>query len=158
MDALHWGPNWTEPSSDEVFHTKIHKALDGDSWVLDGNYTRSAPVKWRYVDMVIWIDFSFTRTLLQALKRAVLRATFKNELWPGTGNTESFRKSFFSKDSIVLWTINTYHKNRIKHLGIMADDEYKHIRFVQLRSPIACERFLARMKENLSADAADKSR
>jgi hypothetical protein len=72
--------------------------------VLDGNYNRSRPVKWRDVDLVVWVDYSFARTLRQAVWRAISRASRGQELWPGTGNCESFRRAFFSRDSIILWT------------------------------------------------------
>ena len=47
--------------------------------------------------------------------RVPTRAASKRELWPGTGNRESFRRSFFSRESIVLWTVRTYAKNRRKY-------------------------------------------
>ena len=73
MDRLHWEPNWTASSDDEFFST-LEQALCGGSWVLDGNYTRTTHIKWRRVDRVIWLDYSFARTLYQACKRALSRA------------------------------------------------------------------------------------
>ena len=43
-----------------------------NDWVLDGNYTRTTSIKWKEVDMVIWIDYSFLRTLFQAIHRGYL--------------------------------------------------------------------------------------
>ena len=118
----------------------LAKAESG--WVLDGNYSRTKTIKWESVDWVVWVDYGFCRTLFQAVRRAATRAWQGTELWPGTGNRESFRRSFFSRDSIVLWTIKTYRKNRAGYLADMNDARYRHIRFIQLRSPAHTEKFL----------------
>ncbi|MCF6264134.1 MAG: adenylate kinase [Xanthomonadales bacterium] len=112
-----------------------------DSWVLDGNYTRTIPIKWKQVDTIIWIDFSFTRTLFQALKRAISRILTKEELWPDTNNRESFKK-LFSKDSIILWTLKNYHKNKIKYSLLNKNPEYQAIDIIRLRSPKECQNYL----------------
>lgn len=141
MDALFWKPDWQE-SSDEEFFFKLEKTLARPTWVLDGNYKRSTPIKWAQVDTVIWLDYSFTRTLYQALKRAVHRASSKQELWPGTGNVETFGKLLLSRNSILLWTIKTYHTNRQRYQAIMQAPEFAHIRFVRLASPAQARQFI----------------
>lgn len=74
MDRLYWRANWQGTPDDEFLAT-LEKALAASpDWVLDGNYNRTRDVKWRDVDLVVWIDRGFIRTL-----------------WPGTGNRESFR-------------------------------------------------------------------
>ena len=134
MDAIFWGPNWT-PMAKEKFRSQLDQALQIDNWVLDGNYTgASMPTKWERVEIVIWLDFSFSRTLLQAMSRAIQRVFSRQEIWPGTGNRESLRM-LFSKDSIVLWTITSYHPKRKKIKTLMNDPAYQHIRFHQVRSP-----------------------
>lgn len=142
MDALFWKAHWTQ-STDAEFLEKLERALVEPSWVLDGNYKRSTPVKWRSIDMVIWIDYSFTRTLYQAVKRALARIWTKKELWAGTGNRETFRQSFFSRESIILWTLKTYYKNRQSYQAMMASPLKNRIRFVRLRSPREAEKFIA---------------
>ena len=99
MDAIFWQPNWQE-SDDNTFFSKLSAEISPlSNWVLDGNYTRSIPIKWEKVDLIIWLDYSFIRTVFQAIKRAVTRAFSQEELWAGTGNKETWRR-FFSKDSI----------------------------------------------------------
>lgn len=134
MDAMFWKPNWQE-STDEEFFTKLRSCLSGDTWVLDGNYHRTAEIKWADIDSVIWIDYSFSRTIYQAVKRAFIRSVNKTELWDNTGNVETFAKSFFSRDSIIVWTLKTYKRNRIRYTEIFNDPKYRHIKFVRLKSP-----------------------
>lgn len=141
LDALFWGPNWTQ-RSDEEFYALIEEALLGERWCLDGNYSRSVPIKWKRVQEVVWLDFSFPRTFWRSLTRAIRRASSKEEIWPGTGNVETFRKGFFSRDSIILWSISNYSSIRRRYLATMRDPQFSHIRFTQLRSPRDAEAYL----------------
>ena len=140
MDAIFWGPNWTA-TDDKIFFSRLAKALGKDHWVLDGNYSRTTPIKWERVEVVIWLDFSFPRTVFQAVSRVTQRLISKEELWPGTGNRESLRM-LFSKESIVLWTITSYKRKSKNIINSMVSPEFKHIRFIRLRSPAETKGFL----------------
>jgi adenylate kinase family enzyme len=145
IDKVFWRPNWQMPP-DEEFFTSLRGALaTKNAWILDGNYTRTIPIKWEKVELVIWLDYSFPRTLLQALKRAIYRSTTGKELWEGTGNRETFRKSLFSKDSIILWTIMTHKKVRKMYESLMKNNSYSRIKFIRLRSPSKADKFLNRI-------------
>jgi adenylate kinase family enzyme len=140
LDAIFWGPDWSEPDDSELF-PKLSGALSGDNWVLDGNYSRTLDIKWERVESVIWLDFSFLRTVAQAIKRAISRIITQEELWPGTGNRESLQK-LFSRDSIVLWTIQTYAKQRKKIQGYISSGQYRSIIFHRIKSPKQAKIFL----------------
>lgn len=146
LDAIYWGPDWTYLEDKDLFPA-LAKALEGEHWVLDGNYSRTTPIKWRRVQAVVWLDFNFPRTLYQAVTRAVQRLVTKVELWPGTGNRETLRK-LFSEESIVLWTITSYWRKRRNLLAALQSDEIQHIRFHQLRSPHQAEDFLKQAQAN----------
>jgi adenylate kinase family enzyme len=140
LDAIFWGPDWSEPDDSELF-PKLSAALSGDNWVLDGNYSRTLDIKWERVDSVIWLDFSFPRTVAQAIKRAVSRIITQEELWTGTGNRESLQK-LFSRDSIVLWTIQTYATRRKRIQGYITSGQYRSIIFHRIKSPKQAKIFL----------------
>ncbi len=144
MDKLFWGPNWHWPTDLEFFD-KLKKALQAEHWVLDGNYTRTVPIKWEHVDTVVWLDYPFSTTLFRAIKRAFQRSLTQEELWKGTGNRESFRKSFFSKESIIWWTIKTHGQVRKKYEKCMTDPQLANIKFIRLRSNSEVETFLANL-------------
>jgi adenylate kinase family enzyme len=153
MDALYWKSGWTDPT-DEEFFAKLEQALEGEEWILDGNYSRSQPVKWRNVTMIVWVDYSFPRTLWQAVSRAFRRSLTKEELWPGTGNRESFRKSFFSKDSIIWWTITSRKRQRQRYLRLMEDRARDGPTIVRLRSPREVSRFCMRLAEQADSESS----
>lgn len=147
IDTFFWGANWTM-APDAEFFAQLKSALDTDAWVLDGNYSRTTPIKWEKVEAVIWLDYSFMRTFWRSIKRAFLRSLKKQEIWAGTGNRESFRKSFFSKDSVILWSISNFRNVRANYEKAMLDDKYAHIEFIRLRHPREAEAMLRKITTN----------
>jgi adenylate kinase family enzyme len=145
MDQLFWLPNWTQ-LSDELFFKKLSNALEVKNWVLDGNYDRTLPIKWKDVTTVVWIDYSLARTIRQAIMRALTRAVHQKEMWPGTGNRESFRKAFFSRESIIMWTLKTFSRNRQRYEQRLVDPKFSHVNFIRLRNPQEAQRFLNSLK------------
>lgn len=75
LDDLFWLDDWQE-SPDLDFFRKIQDAIDraDGGYVIDGNYTRSIPVKWTEIDTVIWLDLPFHLNLYRSIKRALQRA------------------------------------------------------------------------------------
>ena len=141
IDKLFWRPNWQQPD-DSDFFPEVTKAIQAPAWVLDGNYNRTNHLAWPLADTVIWLDYPFRVVLTRSLKRAVGRSFSGKELWEGTGNRETFRQSFFSNDSILLWLLKSYRPLRQRYLRKRAAPENAHIRFVRLRSSRAAERLL----------------
>jgi adenylate kinase family enzyme len=152
MDQLFWKPDWRQ-SSDEELLAKVAEATSGQAWVLDGNYTRTIPQKWKAVELVIWLDLSFPRTITRVTKRAISRSLTQQELWPGTGNRESLRKGFLSSDSVIWWAISTHKKNRNTYSTIFHSTAYPHIEFVRLRSPGEVKSFLSGIRGALNSSA-----
>jgi len=113
LDALAWGPNWQLVPVD-VFKGRVARAVEGDTWVIDGNYAgRGArDLVWPRADTVIWLDPPLTVILARLFARAVRRSRTGEELWPGTGNRETLRNQFLSRDSLFLWALKTHRRRR----------------------------------------------
>lgn len=140
LDEIQWKPNWTESTDEELF-TKLEPALEGDCWVLDGNYSKTVPIKWKRVQLVVWLDLLYWLILYQVISRTFRRSLTKEELW--AGNRETLRKAFFHRDSIIWWSLTNLSKNRRQYLAAMRDPRYNHIRFVRIRSRKELAQFLA---------------
>ena len=110
--------------------------------MLDGNYTRTLPIKWKHVQLVVWLDPPYLQTMFRVTARTIRRAFSGQELWPGTGNRESLAEAFFSRKSIIWWAIRTHGANRRKYSALMSAPEYSHIAFVRLNSAAEAARFL----------------
>lgn len=142
MDRLFHGPNWTEPEQGE-FRERVSLAIAGDRWVLDGNYhSKTYDLKWERATAIIWVNTPFTRNLWQSTTRAIRRAWTQEELWLGTGNRESFRKSFLSSQSIVLWALTNYRKIQKRYSAVRENQAFAHICFIELRTTQDAETFL----------------
>src|SRR5436309_637673 len=68
LDALHWGPNWTE-ASNEVMRERVTRAVQADAWCVDGNYHVVRDILWSRVNVVVWLDFSLQRIMRRLLVR-----------------------------------------------------------------------------------------
>jgi adenylate kinase family enzyme len=55
LDVLFWKPGWVE-SSYEEFRPKVAAAVEGDRWIMDGNYSRTFDIRMPRADTVIWVD------------------------------------------------------------------------------------------------------
>lgn len=145
LDQLFWKPDWVE-STDDEFIPQVKRAISGSTWVLDGNYSRTNLIKWSNVDVIIWIDYSYPRTLLQLFNRTIGRIVSKEELWPETGNVESFEKSFLSKQSIFVWFFKNYKRNKVRYSELMESSEIKHVEFIRLRTPKEANQFIENLR------------
>lgn len=133
MDRLFWKPGWQQASDAELFR-KVEELTLQPRWVLDGNYTRTLSIKWKRVQLVVWLDPAFLETVFRVTARTIRRACTREEIWPGTGNRESLAEAFLSRKSIIWWAIRTHAQNRRKYSALMASPEHSHIEFVRLAS------------------------
>lgn len=143
LDALHWEPNWTE-AKPEVLRERVTQALSGPGWVVDGNYGKLRDLVWGQAEVVVWLDFTLPVVMRRLFKRTIARAVKRQELW--SGNRESFRLSFFSRDSVLLWALRTHKLRHKENQAALAQPEYKHIKLVHLTTPKAAEDWLGRIK------------
>lgn len=141
LDQLFWRQDWTFVTEDEMI-ALIKDKLSQPKWVLDGNFNKFEPIKWQEVQMVVWVDTPFILNLWQVFRRCIKRAISQEEVWEGSGCRESFRRSFFSKDSIILWVLKTWGSYRRIYSGYIESNEYPHIKWVRLRSRKEIQNFI----------------
>jgi adenylate kinase family enzyme len=136
LDALHWGPDWSEATDDE-FRSRVERALAVDGWVVDGNYTgKLGDLVLERADLVVWLDPSLPVVLGRLGTRTVRRVRTGEELW--SGNRETWRGAFFSRDSLFLWALKTHGPLRARYEERLAKYDV-----VRLRSPSDTDAWLA---------------
>ncbi len=151
LDRLYWRPNW-QGAPDEAFFAAIAAATATPGWVLDGNYNRSRSVKWRAVDLVIWVDYGFWRTLRQAVWRAARPGVATSgSCGRARATARVFAVRSAAGESIILWTLKTWRQHRRRYLADMQDPQYRHIRFVRVRNPRQAEALLRELEAQRSA-------
>jgi adenylate kinase family enzyme len=139
LDALHWGPGWT-PAPRQVFRARVAGEVQGDTWVVDGNYSKVRDIVWNRAEMVVWLDYALPVILGRLVRRTVRRSVKQEELW--NGNRESLRVSLFSRESVVLWALRTYWRHRKEYSALLERPEYAHLTMVRLTSPRSARSWL----------------
>jgi adenylate kinase family enzyme len=140
MDALHWGPNWTEAPL-ELFQQRVEAAIEAPQWVVDGNYSRLRSLVWMRAEMLVWLDYSLPLVVGRLLRRTLRRCITQEELW--NGNRERLRDHFFSRQSLLLWVLQTHRSRRRRFATQLQQPEYRHLTVVRLPSPRATRAWLA---------------
>ena len=140
LDALHFLPGWT-PVEPALFRRTVDAATAGEGWVVAGNYSVVRDLTWGRADTIVWLDYPFGFTARRLLRRTLRRALTQELLW-GT-NRESFRQSFFTRDSILLWFLKTHGKRRHDFPPALAEQVARGACVVRLRSQAATEAWLA---------------
>jgi adenylate kinase family enzyme len=147
LDALHWGPEWQMPTV-EGFRATVAEAISQhEQWVIDGNYSRARDIVWARADTVVWLNYPLPLILWRLFLRTLRRTFTREELW--SGNRESFRQAFFSRNSILLWAINSYPHRRREYPELFARPEYAHLQTVHLRSPRQTRSWLESMTKSV---------
>lgn len=89
LDMLFWNDNWRQTPRDE-FDLLIRNELEKESWIIDGNYARTLPLRIKYADTVIWLKYP----RIVCMWRAFLRQGRKRPDLPETC-VEKRDKEFF---------------------------------------------------------------
>jgi adenylate kinase family enzyme len=138
IDDLAWEPGW-EPVSDEVQRERVRAICAGDAWVLDSAYGKWAEIPLSRADLIVGLDLPRWRSLGRLVRRTVLNVALKRPLC--NGNYETFRGSFFQRDSIVRWHFQSFPRKRDRMRRWQADPPLPET--VLLRSPAEVSRWLA---------------
>ena len=130
LDALHHGPNWSEPT-DREFRARVREAMDAapDGWVIDGNYeAKLGDTLIGAADTIVWLDLPLRVKLRRVWRRTTQRIRDDVELW--NGNRETWRNVLWGRQSLFAWMIRGHFRHRRTWPRLYRDDP----RFVRLRS------------------------
>jgi len=138
LDPLYWGRDW-QPAPLDLFRHRVEREIRDGDWIVVGNYGQVRDLVWRAADTLIWLDLPFLLVMWRLVRRTIGRVLRKEELW-GTGNRETFRNAFLSRDSILLWAIRTHGRNR-QRFAVECQFLGKDKTVVRLQDKGAVERF-----------------
>ncbi len=77
----------------------------------------------------------------QLLWRTFWRSVTQEEVC--NGNRETLQKALFSRDSILLWALQTYQKRRREYPILFQKPEYAHLEVLCMRSPKSTQDWLS---------------
>jgi adenylate kinase family enzyme len=143
LDALHHGPNWSEPTSEE-FRERVRDAMAAvpEGWVIDGNYEgKLGETVLSEADTIVWLDLPFRTKARWLWKRSFHRIRNDVELW--NGNRESWRGVLWGRDALFWWMVKGHFRHRRQWPSRFAGDE----RVVRLRSVAEAKAWLGRLPQ-----------
>lgn len=70
LDEHYWKPGWVETGPDE-WRIVQRRLLDGDAWIVDGNYGGTLDVRFARADTVIVLALSRYRCLARVIRRTL---------------------------------------------------------------------------------------
>lgn len=140
LDAIHWRAGGWTPLPQAQFREAVAEAIHRERWAVEGGYSAVRPLVWERADTVIWLDYPLPVTFGRLLRRTARRVASKETLWGG--NRESLALAL-SRDSILLWCLQTHGPNRRKYAEQLARPENQHLCVRRFRLPRQADRWLA---------------
>jgi len=144
LDALHWGPNWTEAPL-EVFRERVETAIQSPAWVVAGNYHVVRDLIWAKAELVIWLDYSFPRIFWQLTRRTFTRWWRRELLWGTNYENLWMHFKFWSEESLYHWLFKTYWRRRREYPEILALPEHQHLKVMRFGSPRETDEWLRQL-------------
>ena len=106
LDVLYWQNNW-QRLPDSLFQAKFRSAIaQSDSWLVAGTYPQVADIVFEEADAVVFLAVPKSTAFFRVLKRSVINAICRKELW--NGNRETLGR-LLSADSMPMYTLRTHN-------------------------------------------------
>ena len=109
LDALFWGPDW-QPAPLELFRHRVEREIRDGDWIVVGNYGQVRDLTWRAADTLIWLDLPFPLVMWRLFWRTLRRSITRGEPVGHRQHASRSVRSFFSRQSILLWAMKTHRK------------------------------------------------
>lgn len=137
LDGLYWRPNWEKTPVDEWERT-VAGLVEGESWIMDGNFGGTRKMRIAAADTVIFLDVPRLRCIYRVLKRA-LKFRSKSRPDMASGCNEKIDAEFIG----WIWNYPSRARSRI----FSEVEQFPEKDFVILKSDRDTEDFLKRATE-----------
>lgn len=115
LDASFHQPGWT-PLAQEEFARRIKEFVQGDAWIIDGNYGHVQHHVFEKAQVIVAFDLARYTVMRRIVKRTIRRVLRSEVLWnenrEGIGNLFAWNP----EKSVIRWSWTTYHR-RAKHIA-----------------------------------------
>lgn len=127
LDALHHGPGWVKRPE---FEADVEAFSAGERWVTEEQYHGPlGDLLWLRADTLVWLDLPRATVMRQVIRRSVVRAATRRELW--NGNRESLR-DWLDPGHPMRWAWSQHARKRIVTEERLA--AHPHLTVVRLAS------------------------
>ena len=145
LDAINWQAGWRDlvlHDPPEFVH-RVSEVIRADAWVADGNYGLVRDQVWRRATHLIWLDYDRPLIMARVIRRSLLRAVLRTELW--AGNRERWRQ-MLRPSHPIRWAWSNCARHSREYEERLRREEYAALVVLRLRRPAEAEgaiRFLA---------------
>lgn len=140
LDAHYWKPGWVATEA-ESFDRELQRIMQTDSWIMDGNYSRTLDNRLDRADTVFLFDFPRYLCLYRVIKRRVqYHGRSRSDM--GEGCEEKLDLAF------LRWVWNFRKRNRPKLLAKLDEVRASH-QVVIFRTPNEVRKYLAALRESV---------
>lgn len=128
LDAINWQAGWRDLNTDDPdeFRRRVAEAVADDGWACCGNYSRVRDLVLARATHVVWLDYPRALVMARVLRRSFHRAWTGDELWPGTGNRETFAR-WLDAEHPIRWAWDTYADRKARYGAMMTDPALTHL-------------------------------
>ncbi|HEX2561394.1 AAA family ATPase [Phenylobacterium sp.] len=136
LDAINWQPGWVALQTKDraEFVRRVEAAVAQEAWAFAGNYSSVRDIVWARATNLVWLDYPRAVVMARVIRRSIARAAGGKELWPGTGNRETWRM-WLSPEHPIRWAWSTYHRRRREYAKRIGDPKWAHLKVHRLTHP-----------------------
>jgi adenylate kinase family enzyme len=146
LDAINWQPGWhdLDRHDRDEFVRRVTTAIQSDAWVVDGGYNSIRDILYRRATHLIWLDYERPVIMARVIRRSLLRAVLRTELWPGTGNRERWAH-LLRPSHPIRWAWSTWRRRRRETAERLGKSEYAHLVLLRVQRPREARRAIERL-------------
>ena len=152
MDALNWQAGWRDlsRSDPEEFVRRVTVAIAPDAWVRDSAYGLVRDLVWQRATHLIWLDYDRPIIMFRVIRRSLIRAALRTELW--AGNRERW-SHMLRPSHPIRWAWSTGDWRRKDFEERIERQDYAHLVVLRLRRPREAEQLLRQIVDGRLATA-----
>ena len=132
LDQLWWTGDWKHVTREE-FDSRLAMAVNMDRWIIDGNYSRTIPMRLPKCDTIIYLDFD-RWTCLRGMVQRMMGSRGRQRPDMGGNCKERFDWEFAK----YIWKFNK--NNRVQNYTWIA--QAKHAKAIVLKNRKQVKHFL----------------
>ena len=136
LDHLFWLPNWKERSREE-FDSFLKQELEKESWIIEGDYFRTLPMRAEKADLVIRLDYNRFICVYRAIKRY-----FQGKL-QAKGCDAKLGLQFLW---YIFWRYPKVQRTRQNEIKDFLLDKFPSLKWVDIKSPRRAEVYIEMQK------------
>lgn len=136
LDAINWQAGWRDLNTHDPaeFRRRVAELVADDAWACCGNYSKVGDLVRGRATHLVWLDYPRALVMARVLRRSFHRAWTGEELWPGTGNRETFAR-WLDREHPIRWAWDHYAIRRVRGLAMMTDPALAHLQRFQITRP-----------------------